>query len=71
MDGTKLFLGFHRLYPFREKLTAETAGGAVAAPGGAVFPAIKDDTQVKFVPGILWEKLFQISLGLLHGFAIR
>ena len=54
------------LAPVGVELPAERAGGAIAASSRAVLPPIKNDLQMKFVPGFFGEQFFEVVLGLLN-----
>lgn len=48
---------------------ANLAGGAIAAAGGAVLAAVKDDAEVELIPFLFWEELFEVGFGLGNAFA--
>lgn len=40
---------------------------SLAAAGGAVFPAIEDDSKVELIPSVSGKQFLQIGFRLLHG----
>jgi hypothetical protein len=60
------FPGFYRPFPLRKERPANLTRRSIATVGGAVLPAVEDDSQVQLVPVLPRKEFFQIHLGLHH-----